>query len=127
VPEGGLDVLGYILPAGTVVTTQSLSMSRQKPDLFREFDNYNPQRWLEDETGATEKRRFLVPFGIGACHCPEINMATHQMCMTLAVTFRAFHIALAPKTTPEKMMPFEANGYRSRLDRCELVFTPRVI
>ncbi|KNG50506.1 cytochrome p450 monooxygenase [Stemphylium lycopersici] len=62
VPKEGLNVLGYFLPAGTVITTQSLSMSRQRPDLFPDFDSYNPHRWL-DEDNSAEKRRLLVPFG----------------------------------------------------------------
>jgi cytochrome P450 len=124
VPEGGLDVLGYFLPAGTVVTTQSLSMTRQRPDLFPDYDSYNPRRWLEEEFSA-EKKRLLAPFGVGARRCPGGNMATYQMRLTLAATFRAFRITLAPETTPAKMAPFEANGYRSRHDRCDLIFTPR--
>ncbi|KAJ8115209.1 hypothetical protein OPT61_g3091 [Boeremia exigua] len=124
VPEGGMYVLGYFLPAGTVITTQSLSMSRQRPDLFPDFDSYNPGRWLEDEASA-EKRRHLVPFGIGARRCPGGNMATYQMRLVLTATFRMFRITLAPETTPEKMAPFEANGYRSRHDRCDLIFSPR--
>ncbi|KAH7068928.1 benzoate 4-monooxygenase cytochrome P450 [Paraphoma chrysanthemicola] len=124
VPEGGLEVLGHFLPAGTVVTTQSLSMSRQRPDLFPDFDTYNPRRWLDEENGA-EKRRLLVPFGVGARRCPGGNMATYQMRLILVATFRAFRITLAPETTPEKMAPFEANGYRSRHDRCDLIFNPR--
>lgn len=124
VPTGGMEVLGYYLPAGTVITTQSLSMSRQRPDLFPDFDTYNPLRWL-DEENAAEKRRHLVPFGVGARRCPGGNMATYQMRLILAATFRSFRITLAPETTPEKMAPFEANGYRSRHDRCDLIFTPR--
>ncbi|KAI2477098.1 Cytochrome p450 monooxygenase [Pyrenophora tritici-repentis] len=126
VPAGGMDVLGYYLAAGTVIITQSLSMSRQCPDLFPDFDSYNPLRWLDEENSA-EKRRHLVPFGVGARRCPGGNMATYQMRMILAATFRAFRITLAPETTPEKMAPFEANGYRSRHDRCDLVFTPRLV
>lgn len=123
VPKGGLNVLGYFLPAGTVVTTQSLSMSRQRPDLFPDFDSYNPHRWL-DESNSAEKRRLLVPFGVGARRCPGGNMATYQMRLILVASIRAFKITLAPETTPEIMAPFEANGYRSRHDRCDLVFTP---
>lgn len=126
IPEGGLNVLGYFLPGGTVVTTQSLSMSRQRPDLFPDFDSFNPLRWL-DETNLAEKKRLLVPFGVGARRCPGGNMATYQMRILLAATFRAFTITLAPETTPEKMEPFEANGYRSRHDRCDLIFTPRTM
>ncbi|KAH5597785.1 hypothetical protein HBI45_167770 [Parastagonospora nodorum] len=127
VPEGGLEILGYYLPAGTVVTTQSLSMSRQRPDLFPDFDSYNPRRWLGDDASTAEKRKFLAPFGVGARRCPGGNMATYQMRIILAATFRAFRITLAPETTPEKMSPFEANGFRSCHDRCDLVFTPRAV
>lgn len=124
VPGEGMNVLGYFLPAGTVVTTQSLSISRQRPDLFPDFNSYNPRRWLDGEASA-EKRRLLVPFGIGARRCPGGNMATYQMRLILTATFRTFKIILAPETTPETMAPFEANGYRSRHDRCDLIFTSR--
>ncbi|USP81562.1 hypothetical protein yc1106_08836 [Curvularia clavata] len=125
VPKGGLNVLGYYLPAGTVLTTQSLSMSRQRPDLFPDFDSYNPLRWMdEDDEYSAERRRLVVPFGVGARRCPGGNMATYQMRLILVATIRAFKITLAPETTPQAMEPFEANGYRSRHDRCDLIFTP---
>ncbi|KAL6158394.1 hypothetical protein ACJQWK_03181 [Exserohilum turcicum] len=128
VPKGGLNVLGYYLPEGTVLTTQSLSMSRQRPDLFPDYDAYNPLRWMgEDDEFSAERRRLVVPFGVGARRCPGGNMATYQMRLILVATFRAFKISLAPETTPEVMAPFEANGYRSRHDRCDLVFTPHKV
>ncbi|KAG8730961.1 hypothetical protein FRC12_019978 [Ceratobasidium sp. 428] len=127
VPPGGLDILGYYIPAGTVVTTQSLSLSRQRPDLFPNYDEYDPTRWLDDKDDKehTERRRCLTPFGLGARRCPGGNMATFQMRMILAAIVRAFRLSVAPKTTPLSMTPFEANGFRSRLDACHLVFTPR--
>jgi cytochrome P450 len=124
VPAGGLDLLGYYLPEGTVVTTQSLSMSRQRPDLFPDYNIYNPKQWLDGENGA-ERRRLLVPFGVGARRCPGGNMALYQMRLILNSTIRAFKIEVAPETTPQQMEPFEANGYRSRHDRCDLNFIPR--
>lgn len=126
IPKGGVSVLGYFLPEGTVVTTQSLSMSRQRPDLFPDCDVFNPKRWLDDEK-RTERRQLLVPFGMGARRCPGSNMALYQMRLFLAIIIRAFKITVAPETTAEKMEPFEANGYRSLHDRCDLLFTPREI
>ncbi|EUC45054.1 hypothetical protein COCMIDRAFT_26727 [Bipolaris oryzae ATCC 44560] len=128
IPKGGLEVLGYYLPAGTVVTTQSLSMSRQRPDLFPDFDAYNPLRWMdEDDEFSAERKKLVVPFGVGARRCPGGNMATYQMRLILVATIRAFRITLAPETTPQAMEPFEANGYRSRHDRCDLIFTPHTV
>ncbi|KAF7193126.1 Cytochrome P450 monooxygenase [Pseudocercospora fuligena] len=125
VPLGGLEVCGHYLPEGTVITTQSLSMSRQRPDLFPDYDTYNPQRWLQEDGKSAERKRLLVPFGVGSRRCPGGNMAVYQMRMILYHTIRAFDIRPAPQTTPEKMEPFEANGYRSRHDRCDLMFLPR--
>ena len=126
VPRGGLDILGYYVPAGTVVTTQSLSLSRQRPDLFPNYDEFDPARWLDDDSNInTERRRCLAPFGIGARRCPGGNMATFQMRMILVAVVRAFRLSVAPETTPLSMAPFEANGFRSRRDACRLVFTPR--
>ena len=126
VPSGGLNILGYYLPAGTVVTTQSLSLSRQRPDLFPNFDEFDPLRWLDDDPKlVSERRRCLAPFGLGARRCPGGNMASFQMRMILAAVVRAFRLSVAPETTPLSMAPFEANGFRSRHDACRLIFTPR--
>ncbi|KAF4464692.1 cytochrome p450 monooxygenase [Fusarium albosuccineum] len=126
VPSGGLNILGYYLPGGTVVTTQSLSLSRQRPDLFPNYDEFDPMRWLDDdEKLISERRRCLAPFGLGARRCPGGNMASFQMRMILAAVFRAFRVSVAPETTPLSMAPFEANGFRSRQDACHLIFTPR--
>jgi cytochrome P450 len=126
VPPGGIDVLGYYLPGGTVVTTQSLSLSRQRPDLFPNYDEFDPSRWLDDDPKlVAERRKCLAPFGIGARRCPGGNMAIYQMRMILAAVVRAFRLSVAPETTPLSMAPFEANGFRSRHDACRLIFTPR--
>jgi cytochrome P450 len=125
-PKGGLNILGYYIPEGTVMTTQSLSISRQRPDLFPNFDEFDPSRWLEEDSAVnTERRRCLAPFGIGARRCPGNNMAIFQMRMLLAAVIRGFRLSVAPMTTPKSMAPFEANGFRSRYDKCQLVFTPR--
>ncbi|KAI9316548.1 cytochrome P450 monooxygenase-like protein [Zopfochytrium polystomum] len=132
-PPGGLDVLGYHIPAGNVITTQSLSMSRQRPDLFPNAEEFDPTRWLPATNGEdadallAARRALLVPFGVGARRCPGGNMAVDQMRLLLAALVRTFDISLAPQTTPEVMAPFEANGYRSRNDACYLMFTPRVM
>ncbi|KZZ88519.1 cytochrome P450 monooxygenase [Moelleriella libera RCEF 2490] len=124
VPKGGLDVLGYYIPAGTVLTTQSLSMSRQRPDLFPNYNVFDPTRWLDQDL-LSERRRHIAPFGVGARKCPGGNMALYQMRLILVMALREFVVTVAPETTPDSMAPFEANGFRSRFDRCDLIFTPR--
>ncbi|KAH6693708.1 benzoate 4-monooxygenase cytochrome P450 [Plectosphaerella plurivora] len=126
VPKGGLDVLGYYLPESTVVTTQSLSLSRQRPDLFPNYDVFDPTRWVH-EGSSLELRRHSAPFGVGSRRCPGGNMAVYQMRLILAVVIRRFKIEVAPETTPESMTPFEANGFRSRYDNCHLIFKAREV
>ncbi|KXJ85320.1 cytochrome P450 [Microdochium bolleyi] len=70
VPPGGLSIMGYFVPAGTVVTTQSLSLSRQGRDLFPNYDEYDPARWLEDDKLISERRRCLAPFGMAPGAAP---------------------------------------------------------
>ncbi|KFA71883.1 hypothetical protein S40288_09193 [Stachybotrys chartarum IBT 40288] len=125
-PKGGLEVLGYFIPEGTVITTQSLSMSRQRPDLFPNFDVFDPTRWMVTDN-LQERRRLSAPFGLGARRCPGGNMAIYQMRLILAAVVRSFTVEVAPETTPESMAPFEANGFRSRYDQCCLTFRPREV
>ncbi|KAH7377999.1 cytochrome P450 monooxygenase-like protein [Cadophora sp. MPI-SDFR-AT-0126] len=123
-PKGGVNILGYYIPENTVITTQSLSMSRQCPDLFPNCDVYDPKRWL-DESKLDERRKMTAPFGVGSRRCPGGNMAICQMRLLIAATVRDFHVLLAPETTPASMEPFEANGFRSRYDECHFIFKPR--
>jgi cytochrome P450 len=125
-PSEGVNAMGYFLPEGTVMTTQSLSMSRQRPDLFPNCDVFDPERWLDPNAEiVASRKRLLVPFGVGARRCPGFNAALYQMRLILAATIHAFDISLAPETTPQSMEPFEANGYRSRYDQCFLLFRAR--
>ncbi|KAK1216780.1 hypothetical protein PQX77_020585 [Marasmius sp. AFHP31] len=121
----GIVLMGHFIPPGTVVTTQALSFTRQRPDLFPDSDTFYPDRWLLRDEHYDERRKLLVPFGVGTRRCPGGNMAVYQMRLIIAGVVRAFRVYLAPETTPEKMAPFEANGFRSRYDRCDLIFEPR--
>lgn len=49
VPNGVINILGYYIPAGTVVTTQSLSMSWQRPDIFPRYNVFDPAWWLQED------------------------------------------------------------------------------
>ncbi|KAI9049673.1 hypothetical protein LZ554_005831 [Drepanopeziza brunnea f. sp. 'monogermtubi'] len=124
VPKGGLNILGYFIPEGTVVTTQSLSLSRQRPDLFPDYDSFDPKLWL-DESQLDDRRKMSAPFGVGSRRCPGGNMAYCQMRLLIAAIVREFKVLVAPETTPATMEPFEANGFRSRHDACHLIFKPR--
>ncbi|KAG0152404.1 hypothetical protein CROQUDRAFT_667281 [Cronartium quercuum f. sp. fusiforme G11] len=124
VPKGGMTVLDYFIPEGTVITTQSLSLSRQSRTLFPDYDTFNPKRWLDQEN-LDARLQMIAPFGVGTRRCPGKNLASFQMRLLLAHTIRAFQISIPPETTPEVMAPFEANGFRSRYDKCFLLFKPR--
>ncbi|KAI9146926.1 putative cytochrome P450 [Paramyrothecium foliicola] len=125
--KGGIDIMGYQIPEGTTITTQSLSMSRQRPDIFPNYDTYDPTRWL-DIKDLSERRKMVAPFGIGARRCPGSNMALYQMRIIVGAVIKSFQISVAPGSTPDKMRMFEANGFRcGPTDECFLVFKPRLV
>ncbi|KAF4470811.1 cytochrome P450 monooxygenase [Fusarium albosuccineum] len=125
-PKGGINMLGYQIPEGTIIATQSLSMSRQRPGIFPDYDTYDPTRWLNKE-GLSERRKCVVPFGIGARRCPGSNMALYQLRLVVTGVVKAFKITVAPESsTPDKVRLYEANGFRcGPKDECFLLFQPR--
>lgn len=66
-PEHPLRILGYDLPAGTIVASQAWSIHREA-SVFREPEHFNPDRWIEgaiaepSESQSTQGGR-LASFG----------------------------------------------------------------
>lgn len=61
VPQGGADLVGHWLPAGTVVCTQAYSMHRDR-DIFASPEEFRPERWGEP---SREMKDAYMPFGRG--------------------------------------------------------------
>lgn len=69
-----LEVQGYPLPAGVVVTP-NVYLSHRRPESYPEPDDFRPERFLEK---AGDPYRWL-PFGGGARRCIGASLATQEL------------------------------------------------
>lgn len=111
--EGGAEVDGVFIPAGTDCGTPAFSVHR-RPDYYREPLAYVPERWIEGascqtafgsaswtstkETVETARRAFC-PFSIGPRGCIGKGMALMELRITLARMMYLFDIQLANNDT----------------------------
>lgn len=110
--EGGAEVDGVFLPAGSECGTPAFSIHRS-PDYYREPLSYIPERWIEGETCQTRSarqswvatkaeievsRNAFCPFSIGPRGCIGKSMALMEMRITLSRLVFLFDIELADRT-----------------------------
>lgn len=120
-PEGGANVCGYDIPAGTIVATQLWSMHRLE-SAFPDGDAFRPERWFE----ATEQmNRLLNPFGYANRTCAGQNLAMINIKIMLWAVCRNFKIELHPSTTNDSMKMLETFLITPKAHKCLLMFKPR--
>lgn len=104
--NGGLDesfdLMGYALPPGTVIATQSWSMHRD-PAIFPSPDSFIPERWLQGPDATEKMARYLMPFGTGSRHCGGMNLAYMMLRIIVAALIRNFNVAAPPETNERSM------------------------
>ena len=99
------DLLGYALPAGTVVCTQAWSMHRN-PDVFPSPESFLPERWLKSTTPADhlqQMHQHLIAFGTGSRVCGGQNLAHLILRVVVSIVVRNFNLS-APEETNERSM-----------------------
>ncbi|KAJ6499845.1 cytochrome P450 [Mycena vulgaris] len=79
-------ILGYDLPAGTVVS-MGITFIHESPEIFHSPEKFLPERWLESTTQQGEAKYF-VPFSRGPRMCLGINLAWCELYLLFANTFR---------------------------------------
>lgn len=90
VPEGGIEILGYHVPEGTVIE-HSINGMHFNAEVFENPHKFDPNRWLGDK--GKELNRYLVPFGGGNRICLGMYMGWMQVYMSLATVVRKFEIS----------------------------------
>ena len=104
------DLLGYGLPPGTVVGTQSWSSHRDSA-VFPSPDTFLPDRWLEAHTNAPQlslMHQHLMPFGAGSRLCGGQNLAHVVLRAVIATVVRNFDIVAPPETNDASMSTKDA-------------------
>ena len=99
------DLLGYGLPPGTIVGTQSWSSHRDSV-VFASPDSFLPDRWLETHTDPSQlalMHQHLMPFGAGSRLCGGQNLAHLVIRVIISSIVRNFRLVSPPETNDVSM------------------------
>ncbi|KAL1598982.1 hypothetical protein SLS60_008128 [Paraconiothyrium brasiliense] len=77
----GAIVSGHYIPAGTLVSTQSWTCSRD-PKYWHDPDSFLPERWIGEGFG--DRKEAFNPFSLGPRACLGINLAYMELRVILA-------------------------------------------
>jgi cytochrome P450 len=122
VPEGGVTLSGFYIPAGTTVSTQSYTIHRD-PALFPDSEKFDPSRWLAGDKEASDHARMaLSPFGAGSRSCLGIHISYMELRLGTAEFFRRCEdVRLAPSVTDESMRPEHYFLIAPSAHKCEIL------
>ncbi|KAK2150111.1 hypothetical protein LSH36_423g02010 [Paralvinella palmiformis] len=94
------NIMGYTIPAGHQVCV-SPTTNHRLPDTWENFDQYDPDRFL-DKTGATSEEKFsYIPFGAGRHRCIGESFAYIQIKTIWATLLRLYEFELVDGHFPE--------------------------
>ncbi|KAF8432982.1 cytochrome P450 [Boletus edulis BED1] len=122
--DESFDLMGYALPPGTVIATQSWSMHRD-PAIFPSADSFIPERWLQGPDATEKMAQYLMPFGTGSRQCGGMNLAYTMLRNTVATLIRNFNVAAPPETNERSMEIKDAFVIFPAAMECKLFFHPR--
>ncbi|PFH48986.1 hypothetical protein AMATHDRAFT_64081 [Amanita thiersii Skay4041] len=126
-PDEVFDLMGYGLPAGTVVSTQAWSMHRDAT-VFHSPDTFMPERWLESFSNPEELMRmgqYMMPFGTGTRMCGGQNLAQLMLKTIVAALMRNFDVMAPPETNEVSMEIKDSFVIFPAAMQCNLIFVPR--
>ena len=95
--ESPIEVMGYELSPGTVVTG-CIYLTHQRQDLYPQPKQFKPERFLERQYSPYE----FLPFGGGARRCPGEALALFEMKLVLATILSRYQLVLADEKRVEK-------------------------
>lgn len=109
VPEGGVDIGGYFIPAGTVIGANPWVVARDRDVYGEDADHFRPERWLglseqarvDDTTGESARtklkrmERSFLAFGMGSRSCIGRNISLLAMNKLVPQLLRKYKVELA--------------------------------
>ncbi|KAJ3818453.1 cytochrome P450 [Lentinula raphanica] len=104
--SGPLDLLGYQLPPGTVIGTQSWSMHRND-GIFKNPEEFDVFRWLDSDQPQDAMLQAWAPYGLGTRVCIGQHLARGAIKTCLAALLRNFDVLPHPETNEETMEMME--------------------
>ncbi|EPE24579.1 Cytochrome P450 [Glarea lozoyensis ATCC 20868] len=102
VPEGGVTLEGYMIPAGTTVGINSWVLGRDKSLYSEDAEEWRPERWLEYSSEKLKQlESYNFSFGAGARSCPGKHLAQAIYLKAIPMLFDHFEWRFRD-STPEK-------------------------
>ncbi|KAK5452376.1 hypothetical protein LTS15_007442 [Exophiala xenobiotica] len=95
VPEGGVELCGKFIPAGTVVGCNAWTVHRDKKFYGVDADEFRPERWLDpDKERVRYMENLSFAFGGGPRVCIGKNIAMLEITKFIPEFFRRFEVRL---------------------------------
>ncbi|KAI5780993.1 cytochrome P450 [Geopyxis carbonaria] len=99
VPQGGVNLHGYDIPAGTIVGACTYLVNRNPKSFGENAREFVPERWLTPDSKQLE--RHVITFSKGAGLCLGISLAWAELNIIFGTVFRKFDVKLAEDASPE--------------------------
>ncbi|KAI9677353.1 MAG: hypothetical protein M1822_008160 [Bathelium mastoideum] len=96
VPEGGVEIDGHSIPAGTVAGASAWVIHRNKEVYGEDAEAFRPERWLDGNVG--DKKRFFFSFGGGARLCIGKNISWLEMSKLIPTLLMHYDVKLTDPT-----------------------------
>ncbi|XP_063968074.1 cytochrome P450 2U1-like [Lytechinus pictus] len=93
---------GYDIPKGTVILPNQWAIHHD-PDLWKNPDEFNPDRFLDPETKQVVQREELIPFSIGRRRCIGEELAKVELFLFFSHLLCHFRFVLPPGAPPPTM------------------------
>ncbi|KAK5139945.1 hypothetical protein LTR04_003238, partial [Oleoguttula sp. CCFEE 6159] len=110
-PEGGVEIDGRFLPAGTVIGVNPWVVHRNKDVFGEDVESFRPDRWLKEDNGDMQvfrgdllriltnllmlSDRFFFAFGSGARMCLGRNISWMEMSKLIPTMFMHYDLELS--------------------------------
>jgi cytochrome P450 len=109
VPQGGVELCGKFLPAGTIIGCNAWTIHQDRGVFGEDADEFRPERWLDTEERVRRMEALSFHFGAGNRICIGRHIALLEMSKFIPEFFRRFEVDIIDpgrwKTYPGWIVP----------------------
>ncbi|KAL9121278.1 MAG: hypothetical protein Q9187_002163 [Circinaria calcarea] len=104
IPRGGIDMHGYQIPEGTIISMSSYVIHRNSEVYGADVDSFCPERWMESDLATKERmEKCYLAFGKGARRCTGQELAMLEMRIFIIQVLRRFDVEWASQKPQWKL------------------------